>query len=279
MTWVTAGYSETGSSHKKDGKGCEDAFRVKRIDDLLFIAVSDGASSAVYSADGAIAAVNACEKLFLQKVAEEYFQFPSQESLNTLLYDMLAAARETIESTAKQSVSPSTDTEQDSEQDQDIHNYACTLLIFLAGKDWFAAAHIGDGAIVAQFQDGEINAIVWPQNGEYANITWFITSPDYQNKFETVFQQRPIQSVAVFSDGIEYMCLDFISKKAQKQFFIPIFQTITDLQSSSEALATYIKSLLNLPFIQERSDDDLTLALGGKIYADTNEQLLRDDAS
>ena len=151
--------------------------------------------------------------------------------------------------------------------------------IFIAGSDWLAAAHLGDGAIVAQMQDGDISALVWPQNGEYANITWFITSQDYKNQFEAVFQKQPIQSVAVFSDGIEYMCLDFIAQKAHKQFFVPIFQTFAEQQTSPETLAAYIKTLLNLPYIQERSDDDLTLVLGGKLHADTTEQLLRDDIS
>ena len=61
-------------------------------------------------------------------------------------------------------------------------DYACTLLGVIASPTHTVCFQIGDGAIVIPASEPETyDWVFWPQHGEYANTTNFVTQANAQN--------------------------------------------------------------------------------------------------
>ncbi len=91
--------------------------------------------------------------------------------------------------------------------------FACTVVAFAIHKngDW-VAVHIGDGGIIGRDQDGDLKIISLPENGEYANETYFVTQDDAIQHIRVVHSLDPrapygICDALLFSDGPEYSLL------------------------------------------------------------------------
>ncbi|HEX7968681.1 MAG TPA: protein phosphatase 2C domain-containing protein, partial [Stellaceae bacterium] len=123
---------------------------------------------------------------------------------------------------------------------------------------------IGDGAIVVSprhDRDG-YGWVFWPQHGEFANTTNFVTQRDAANALEIEIRPGPIDEVALFTDGIERLVLDLRGKTAHAPFFRPLFRWLAGTKPSeksetSPALAQYLGSKQ----VCDRTDDDKTLVM------------------
>ena len=64
---------------------------------------------------------------------------------------------------------------------------------------------------------------LWPQHGEYANTTNFVTQDNITEamEFET---GPPVNELALFSDGIERLVLDLSTRTVHSPAFRPIFE-------------------------------------------------------
>ncbi len=131
-----------------------------------------------------------------------------------------------------------------------------------------AAAYlqIGDGAIVVATEEpGEYTWVFWPQHGEYANSTYFLTQDAASEAlmFET---GPPVQEVAIFSDGIERLVLDMVARTVHSPAFRPVFQWLAKTapeaaQETGQALAAYLSS----DHVTSRTDDDKTLVMATRV--------------
>ena len=66
-----------------------------------------------------------------------------------------------------------------------VSDYACTLLGVVASPSRIAYFQIGDGAIVIPSgEPGTYDWVFWPQHGEYANTTNFVTDANAQAVFQ-----------------------------------------------------------------------------------------------
>ena len=81
---------------------------------------------------------------------------------------------------------------------------------------------IGDGAIVYQAEDGRYVPALWPQSGEYANCTWFLTDPDASSRVQAA-RARSVHEVALLTDGLQGLALQFVTRAAHGPFFEPMF--------------------------------------------------------
>jgi hypothetical protein len=249
--WRTAYASVVGTSHIKTGSPCQDTGGcavVAAPDDseILVAAVSDGAGTACRSEAGSALAVGR----FLTEFAEAAGADPQLSSIDRGFVDKwLVSFRDQIAEMAET-------------EGQHIRDYACTLLGAVIGPHRSAYLQIGDGAIVVAGEEaGEYNWIFWPQHGEYANSTYFLTQDDAAEAllFET---GPPVHEIALFSDGIERLVLDLSTKIVHSPAFSPIFQWLASTNpdesaSPSPALATYLAS----DHVNSRTDDDKTLVM------------------
>ena len=132
---------------------------------------------------------------------------------------------------------------------------ACTALLAVIGPSVAAFAQIGDGAMVV----GD-RVIFWPEPAEYANATDFLTDDDWAAKLHFAMTDVPVTEVAVLTDGLQRLALDFQGKAPHAAFFRPLFDALRSA-TDVEALVEPFRDFLDSPRVNARTDDDKTLVI------------------
>ena len=245
--WKHVHRSVIGTSHRAGGLPCQDASRARTVliagETYLLVAASDGAGSASRAEVGATAACRLGVAAMLGHLRRggrpgggdgadaAAFTRRVHEGLNALA--------------ARIGCQPS--------------DLACTVLLGMVGSAGGLFAHVGDGAIVTDAGDGPA-VTSWPDNGEYANTTSFITQPSYADLQRCVELPGPIRAVALLTDGLQTVALDPAARAAHPQFFGPVFDAVRR-PADAAALAADLAAFLDGPRVNARTDDDKTLVL------------------
>jgi len=248
--WRYAAASAIGTSHQTSPQGiCQDAHSLRFVESLdVFVGVvSDGAGSASHSQAGSRRACDvvlesiaaaAPEMLYCSSLAEEVLERVRVELLQ-LAADAGMAVRE----------------------------FACTLLVAVVGREKAAFWQIGDGAICFRQRDADrFGYAFWPEKGDYANVTFFVTDTNAHSHLEFDVTPGDIAELAMFSDGLERLALDFISGEAHTAFFTGLFPAFQMLPAPgySEDLSSQIAGFLSSERVNKRTDDDKTLLLASR---------------
>jgi hypothetical protein len=141
-------------------------------------------------------------------------------------------------------------------------DYASTLIFLIAGDEQTICGQIGDGAIVLNCAD-ELRVPVWPQNGEYANQTFFVTQEDACSHLQLI-RCSAVRDFVMFSDGLQRLALNEAERAPHPQFFRPLI----DIVRSAEALDTTRDSLeafLSSDRVNSKTDDDKSIIVGCRI--------------
>jgi protein phosphatase 2C-like protein len=244
--WSFIYHSEPGSSHVKDGRPCQDSSLATRVstgdEDVLIAACSDGAGSATFSSMGAELS---CGRM-IERIAQALQGGLAPNSIDgsTFAEWFIAVHHELLAKADELSVTP--------------RELACTLLVVVASPHTTACAQLGDGAIVIPDKESH-NVVFWPDNGEYANTTYFLTDP----AFEGHLMSRAlgaVDAIAMMTDGLQRLALDFQTQLPHEPFFVPLFNALRTT-SSAEDLTLPLRQFLSSPGVNERTDDDKTLLL------------------
>jgi len=249
MSWKVAASSVTGSSHANRGESGQDFCRAGSIriaDTEYFIGlVADGAGS---TTDGGRGAEIACDSLHAS-------------ILDALRQDGDIAAIPDV--TIRQWVTTARDAVAAEAQGKGkrIRDFACTLLGVVAGSGHALFFQIGDGAIV--IHTGETyQTIFWPEQGEYANTTFFLSDETYQDNLGIRHLETSPGEIALFTDGIQNLALSFSHKQAHAGFFQPLFAALrNDPATAFSDFAGQLRRFLLRDDVSARSDDDKTLVL------------------
>jgi hypothetical protein len=255
--WRTACASVIGTSHARTGAPCQDAGGciVVTLDggqEILIAAVSDGAGTASQSGVGSALTVDRFLRDFSSQVSTGFDLSALDEAFAR---KWLASVREALSAVAET-------------EGHDLRDYSCTLLGAIVSGSGSAYIQIGDGAIVVSTEEaGEYSWIFWPQHGEYANSTNFLTQENASEVLQ--FETGPaVQEIALFSDGIERLVLDLAARTVHSPAFRPIFNWLAGTapdraNGQSPALIAYLSS----DQVNNRTDDDKTLVMATR--ADT----------
>lgn len=188
LPWYPVAASVTGESHRERGIGCQDASEYVVLEDTLIVALADGAGCAEQGAVGAgLAARVAVEALLRQP--GRLLEQPERR-----LRKALRAARGAVAGTASRHGDP-------------IESYATTLMLALVSDEKGCFLHLGDGAIVGTAPEMGPVLISAPQQGRFANETWFITSEVALRKARYC-ETGPLNYLAMFTDGLQDLLLD-----------------------------------------------------------------------
>ena len=253
-SWRVAMASSIGQSHVAAAQPCQDAhFHLEAKDadgrPVMVLTAADGAGSAALAELGASLA---CETF--ARLVEAYVGNGGRVAgiERQLVERWIMGIAYRLELHARQSGAT-------------LPDYACTLLAAVIGDNSAAFAQIGDGAMVIPNGAGWRH-VFWPQKGEFANTTNFVTSERAVPAMEFVRLDEAVQEVAVFTDGLENLVLQKAAKAAHAPFFDSMFPPVRQSQSSgidaelSQALDKYLSS----PTINNRTDDDKTLILASR---------------
>jgi len=250
--WRAVAASAIGTSHSKSQAPCQDYSKIEILSDsdgrsVLVIVVSDGAGSAKKADVGSRLI---CEN-FEGFVAAHFSKGYKVADINSeVAKDWITQTRNALDAWARQ-------------ENENIKDYAGTLLAAVLGDSESVFIHLGDGAIVVADETIEWTWVTWPQRGEFANTTYFLTDESSSEKVEISIINRRIDEVAIFTDGIEPLVLHYSSKTVHSPFFDQMFPIVrqSEVDGYNGDLSKSLVAYLGSPHVCERTDDDKTLVL------------------
>jgi hypothetical protein len=248
--WRHIAQSLAGPGHAADGGICQDAHFVRSFGEgdsqVLIACVADGAGSARYSDIGAGLACAA--------VRENCEIFAATTSISSELGrdDVLSWCRDARKRIAD-------DSEIRRCEPRELATTICAAIVTPSRTIFF---QIGDGAIIVKHH-GIYGVAFWPQQGEYANSTNFITSQDFEQRLEFYSTPTQFSDIALMTDGLERLALRFDTRTPHIPFFEPLFQALRDSKDLNRLNEDLRRFLMSDP-VQSRSDDDKTLILASR---------------
>ena len=208
---------------------------------LLVMFLADGAGSVSQGGEGAKLAVNEAMAFMVQKVQD------GELGLNDVLAtNMVLTIRQRLFAEAEAKALA-------------VRDFACTFLGLISSANGTLIMQIGDGGVVVDFGRG-LELPLTPMVGEYANMTHFIS--DAVSRLETFTSTERAHKVAAFTDGIQRLALNMLDNSPHVPFFTPFFNGLAAAtQEQLDLLPELLKQFLSSPAVNERTDDDKTLAL------------------
>lgn len=257
--WRYAAASVIGAAHEKSGNPCQDSGDCVLLyasdgSQVLVAVASDGAGSAERSDIGSQLA---CKSFVDAMSALIGSGRTAADVTREFVVAWIAMFRAELEAIA-------------AAEGRTIRDYACTFLAAVVDDRHSAFCQVGDGAIVVTPKDepDEFNWMFWPQHGEYANQTYFVSQDDAVThlKYDMLCGRKGmIDEVAIFTDGIERLVLDFASTKVHQPFFRTIMRPLRNQPSGySRRFSEQIGEFLREPRVADRSDDDRTLVVASR---------------
>jgi hypothetical protein len=152
-----------------------------------------------------------------------------------------------------------------------FNDFACTLLVAILNGDSAAFWQIGDGAICFRLSGEEsFKYAFWPAKGEYANITEFVTDENAADELQFDSGCLSIVDLALFTDGLERLALDFTLGEVHNRFLAPLFPYLRGGDPGhSEEVSSKMREFLSSARVNSHTDDDKTLILA-TLEADGN---------
>lgn len=252
--WRIVAVSVIGTSHTKASLPCQDAHACAVLEgDVVVLIASDGAGSAKHAEVGASLAVS-------ELMDSIRGHFDDGRDLASVTREIAHGWLENVSSRIAHQAELDGAT---------VRDFACTILAAIVSPTHACCVQIGDGAIVMRNRGDYWAYVFWPQHGEYANTTAFVTEPEALASFEFMCSAQLVDEVAVFTDGLEALVLHFASKSVHGPFFDSSFRAVRALpeggqdQDLSDKLGSYLGSAA----ICDRTDDDKTLLLASRTTA------------
>lgn len=248
--WQMIAASVPGAGHVRRGLPCQDAHRVEELPHGgMVAAVADGLGSAACAAQGAQLAVDVAVTTLQATLLQP--RPATARAWRKVLPPAFANARTALADLAATAARP-------------LADYATTLVMAVVTKQWLVVGQVGDGAVVARLGEGTLVTLCKPQRGEFTNETRPLTSPLALHAVTYVCRPGPVQAVALFTDGVQQLCLDAADYTPYAPFFAPLFAQICQPLNRRAAEAALI-AFLQSERLSKRSDDDKTLALLGQV--------------
>ena len=257
--WRYVAASVIGTSHEKAGGTCQDAndcqiYALPAGEKVLVAAVADGAGSAVCGGEGAASACRALLRLISEHL-------DSGKTVEQVTRDKVGTWIATIQSLLEEEAKTAS---------RERRDFACTILGLLVGEAHAACFQIGDGVIVlADSEEHAYGHVFWPDRGEYANTTHFVTEDDAVERLQFASINRRIVEAALLSDGLQTIALNYQQQIAHGPFFRGLFAPLrTAEEGCSAELSASLVAFLASPRVNEKTDDDKTLVLASRTHSD-----------
>jgi hypothetical protein len=217
--------------------------------EVLSIVVADGAGSARCGGKGAELACEVAQRDIEAWVRSATQEWGTQEWIApALMTQWFESVRNALTLAA-------------AGEDASLRDFACTLLIAVVAAEGAAYGHIGDGGIVTDTGAG-LELVFWPESGEYANMTRFVTDEDGLEHVRILCSTTAPEEIAVFTDGIQRLALNFRSSSVHSPFFDPMLAVLRQQAAEDcEVLDHKLALFLGSERVNSRTDDDKTLVL------------------
>ncbi|HEX9952493.1 MAG TPA: protein phosphatase 2C domain-containing protein [Rubricoccaceae bacterium] len=195
MPWTVAAASVRGAAHAADGTPGQDAHAVATPGEWLVAVVCDGAGSALLSETGATVGAAAACGAFARACAAAPDGPPTEAYWRPAAHAAVAEARAAVARALAETP--------DGTDDRGLPCFErahATLVCAVARPGGGLLVHIGDGTAIVTHGDA-VRAVSAPENGVYANETFFFTEPDWDAHLRLTPVAPPFDNVVLLSDG------------------------------------------------------------------------------
>lgn len=253
MRWAVTGARQTGTSHRRRGEGCADAFAVEQGDGFLVLVAADGAGSARFGGEGSDFASRVAVQLAVSALRER-----SPEDPLELVRQVFRGTLESLVAMVEERWDETPDL-----RPADFHT---TLLIALLTDEFLAVGNIGDGWAVARDREGRVRAVAAPARSEYSNETFFLTSSGCVE--EAVYEMLPasdLDAVALLTDGSAWFAVDLDARTPSGALFDKLFTFAADTARPDGEREEHLTRFLSSDLVVRKTDDDTTLVLAVRV--------------
>ena len=239
--WFLATASVAGAKRTHRNGSNQDAvcYLTEPGNDLLVVAVCDGAGAAQRGGPGAETAASAA----VEYIRSELERQP-ETSLTDLLREAIRCARQAIVARSEVECSP-------------LREYATTMTLFVHWNGRSASAQVGDGACVVGVPD-QWMLVNEPQRGEHANETWFLTASDAVERAVVSGEYHDVGRVLLCTDGMMNLVLKQPGNVPHPPYFDGTFSWLEN-SASQELASCQMEQLLLSDRVRRLVDDDLTM--------------------
>jgi hypothetical protein len=245
--WKYTVKSARGSAHYINGMPCQDASGFIQVADVLVCALSDGAGSAKLSHDGSRIIVDKSLQFF-----RDYFG--KTEAPPIAIRDLGAQQGEWLIEEVRDEISRVAIDRNESEQE-----FAGTLLVAVLGKNRAVFYQVGDGVWYI-CKSGILGAVTWPEQGEFAGQTVFVTSSSATKSLQCYAVENGVDYIVGMTDGLERLSLDIQARVPHRGFCEPLISALRQADCLDD-FAGKLEVFLTSQRVCERTDDDKSLAL------------------
>lgn len=244
-TWVAA--AARGTAHARMDARLQDAYKCCFIEnsESLFAIVSDGAGSAVRGGEGASLTCRTLASL-VRTHYEHNRLAPSDETIRSWIDIVRARIDEAAQNRGLRS-----------------RDFAATIVCALSHAGGSTFIHIGDGcAVYKAVNSEEWVCASWPQNGEYASSTSFIT--DYPQPIVRISRINvQIDVLCLLTDGLERLALEISAQRPHRAFFDGLLRPLSasKMIGRDSTLSQQLAKYLDSSPINARTDDDKAIIL------------------
>jgi len=238
LKWKAASGYVQGIGHVENNEPCQDRAIHIHDEELHGIVLADGAGSCRMGERGAELVV----QTFLRYSKEKFDEWYQSENPDVVIEQFLLQVID--EETAKH-------------EGTERMDFSCTVLFVLVKNNQYLAGHIGDGVIFQRINN-ELSVLSHPENGRYANETYFITMAPLYEHFR------------IYKGSIEnHMDFMLMSDGAATSFYIHSDREIDKANTSilfnhlveneEELVMKELPDLLEL--VKENTSDDCAIAV------------------
>lgn len=220
-----------GKAHKRENKCCEDFAAGYSNNDEAVIVLADGGGSKKYALE---TAMRLCEKICSLFISENNFMNFKKAELASHLNNALIATNLPLD------------------------EMGSTLLFAAVKGGKYLVGHTGDGVIIKG--DGEeFNVLSKPENGEFANITYFLPNLESGERHMRIQTGEAYDGLSFIlaSDGVADMLYDYESLKGMN--ICNKLNSWNKMYSKDECDETIKFNLENV--LSEYSSDDMSIAV------------------
>lgn len=247
------GASVAGPRHMTRGIACQDFFKVEVKDDWITAVVSDGAGSATRALEGARIVSQEICGVFADRLALSSSH--SQQGWIAFRAWAESAVTEGIERARERCLI-------EAGHQESLAAFHATVVGVVMIRDRGALFHVGDGCVSA-YRHGatgiETIGFSGPENGEYANETFFFTEDWWREHLRVTELRDPPDAVWLMSDGAYELAVP-PNQKELREFTVRETERLL-FDEHSTTRADVLTEILSLPQATQRNDDDKTLVI------------------
>ena len=243
---IINGTSLQGFAHIDDDIPCQDAHAFLEKDDYYYLAIADGAGSAKLSHISS----NYIVKEIIKKLSNSNISLT--DNLEKLKFIFESLVNELVDNLLNDYLK---EEEIDKISKRDFHT---TLIVAIGNNEKGIIFHVGDGtAIVLEAQNFDNFHISKPENGEYANETFFITMKNWEEHLRITNYDNTFDSIFLMSDGVTPFATLNNCSEPSKDFLLPLLNFVKE--NHGKDYINIINNTLSSDKVKKISSDDKTI--------------------